>query len=132
MKVVDLLGNEIKVNDIVTHATKCTNSAYLRRSIVKSITRDRISKDTFDYTVALKSITVDKGHRWKWIENAYIKVPNETFVTFGSTSQSIYVSKDTPVDTIEFKGIRLGTLEQAYTSEEVEAIKKTSTKLNYE
>jgi len=131
MKVVDLLGNEIKVNDIVTHATKCTSSAYLRRSIVKSITSEKTYRgDNTIYKVALKSITVTKARKWnRELRNLG---PEETFVTFGSPTQSTYVSKDTPVDTFKFQGIRLGTLEQAYTPEEVEAIKKTSTKLNYE
>jgi len=129
MKFVDLLGREIKVNDIVANATSCTSHGYLRRSIVKRV-YNRTSY-TWGYVgLEIKSLTI--GDKWGWKDGKYQKIAKS--VSTGNTGRgTTYDIKTQQLpEVVELDVIRLGTLEEAFTPEELQILKSSNTKLNYE
>ena len=112
MKFIDLLGKELNVGDIVVNATKCTDSAHLRRSILKRKYEDH--SYTSHYGFDVKSIIVSRGG----------------WVSCGNTSIGDYHNKKTEV--VKLDVIRLGKLEEAFLPEEIELIKKHNVKVDYE
>jgi hypothetical protein len=115
MKFVDLLGKELNVGDIVANATSCTGKGCLRRSILKRKYEEN-DRGGFD----VKSLTIDKH----WRGNYY--------VSCGNTSIGTIYNLYERYEHITLDVIRLGSLEEAFLPEEIELIKNSNIKINYE
>lgn len=126
--VTDVYGNQLKAGDFLIYATKCTNSAYLRRGIIKSIIP--IPFTTYNgngFTIKVKSIIPElKYGKWLWDGKKGEHIP---WCRTGNTSFDVY-SKN---NIFKFNDVMkiFGDFEHIFTSEEQELIKKHNIKLNY-
>lgn len=131
MVITDILGRELKVGDIVANATKCTSTAYLRRSIIKK-RYDYIRYDKYRYIgFDIKSLII--GDRWGWNNGKYEKLSKKVICGNTSEGNSFTITPEGNLPThLKLNVIRLGSLEEAFTPEEIEILKQSNTKLNYE
>lgn len=125
MKVIDLLGNEIKVGDFVAFAP-VVMSGVLRRGVIKEIgepiSNTWNNKTTESIRMKLKSIIPD-GERWTW-EPEYKRFPA---VLQGQAEKQV----DGVDGVFRFEVIRLGNINQAFSSEEVVKIIESKIKVKF-
>lgn len=123
IKMIDLLDRELNVGDYVAYATSCTSTGYLRRGIITKIYKSkRYYDNSIVYHIQLKSINISNKTIWPVDENGrriydYSKITYKTVAKVGCTSMSLQPDKIN-----KLRVIKLGTYEDAFTSEERETI----------
>lgn len=125
LKVLDLLGREIKPGDYVANATHCTSSAYLRRSLFLGlIKKEKYGREYQSFR--FKSINISERRKWLGSGKGYDS-PKQ-YICCGNSKQSFLPSyiKD---NQITLNVIRLGSFEETFTEDEQKLILSTKTKI---
>lgn len=127
IKFVDIIGNEVKPGEFVANAVKYIDSGVLRKCLFRGVSEipnpywwDEKNKDRKYFKAVFKSFIIDT---YRWGDNNGMQ-----YVTSGNSSTLLEISPDQTI--YKLKVVRLGTLEQTFTPEEIKIIQMSKFKLN--